>query len=175
MNTLLITCLSWLLSVSAAFAQTTPEALEWVRNPDYHVQYQVPNSWRVQMDAHDSAAVVTHVDPSGQILLVVAKLRDGARRQSPNEALDGLLRQFGVQGNKRYRTQYNGIEFVETTGSGRMGGRDLRYDALAGHHRGHVLLVYIYATPEAYATHDALLTEVVHSIAPYAAGRRPRP
>ncbi|AYA38707.1 hypothetical protein D3Y59_17610 [Hymenobacter oligotrophus] len=173
MKTLLLFCLSCLLTTAAARAQTAP-ALEWVRNPDYHVQYQVPSAWRVQMEAHDSAAVVTHLDPSGQILLVVAKLRNGAQRQSPHEALDGLLRQFGVQGNKRYRTVYNGIEFVETTGSGQLHGRALRYDALAGHHRGHVLLVYVYATPEAFATHDALLTQVVHSIAPYGS-RRARP
>ncbi|WP_345225884.1 hypothetical protein [Hymenobacter koreensis] len=147
----------------------TPAAseLEWIRNSNYQVQYQVPQSWRVQMEATDSAAVVTHTDPTGQILLVVAKLRYAARRHTQHEALDELLQRFGVQGNKRYSTHYNGIAFVETTGAGRLAGQELRYDALAAHHRGHVLLVYLYASPEIFATHDELLTQMVHSIKPY--------
>jgi hypothetical protein len=49
----------------------------------------------------------------------------------------------------------------------------LRYDALAARPRGHVLLVCVSGTPDAFLTHEPLVRHILHSMAPYKPRRAP--
>ncbi|UYZ62771.1 hypothetical protein [Hymenobacter weizhouensis] len=147
----------------AAWAQQ----LEWVRNPQYRLQYQVPSNWQQVRQATDTTLALTHLSPDQSLLLYIGKLQGAAARMTPAQALFHLTEQFGVPVNKQYATSYNGIKFLETTGMGTLQGRALRYDAMAATHQGHVLLIYVSAPPDAFFTHEALLTSILHSMAPY--------
>ncbi|SHI86398.1 hypothetical protein SAMN02745146_1735 [Hymenobacter daecheongensis DSM 21074] len=141
--------------------------LEWVRNPQYQLQYRVPADWNKLRQATDTTLALTHMSPDQNMMLFIGKLRGAAANMTPEQALFHLTEKFGVPINKQYATAYNGIRFLETTGTGSMDGRALRYDALAAHHRGHVLLIYILATPDAFMNHEPLMQEILHSMAPY--------
>lgn len=158
-----------LLPGTSAFGQT----LEWIRNPVYQIKYQVPANWTHIKESNDTITLMTHMSPEGDMMLLVGKLKGAALQVSPQQALEGLLHNFGVPGNRVFQTRYNGIRFLETTGSGTLTNPQtaapfpVHYDAMAANHQGHVILVYVYATTNAYALHRPLLETAFRSIAPY--------
>ena len=153
-------------------AQSDPEAhYETVQSAQYQLQYQVPAGWDVLRQSNDSTVALTYVSPGRDLTLYLGQLRGAAARMTPPQALYHLAEQFGVTVNKQFATAYNGIQFLETTGAGHRDGQLLRYDALAARHRGHVLLVCVSGTPDAFATHEPLVQHLLHSLAPYTARR----
>lgn len=147
-------------------AQEAP-ALELVRSPQYQLQYRLPAGWSQMRQATDTTLSLMHLSPDKEMVLYIGKLRGAAASMTPAQALYHLTEKFGVPVNKQFATTYNGIKFVETTGVGTLEGRSVRYDALAAHHRGHVVLVYIFATPDAFMAHEPLMQDILHSLAPY--------
>lgn len=162
-----LTAFRWLVLLLLLPVLGWAQQLEWVRNPQYRLQYQVPSNWQQVRQATDTTLALTHLSPDKTLLLYIAKLHGAAARMTPAQALFHLTEQFGVPVNKQYATTYNGIRFVETTGMGTLQGQRLRYDAMAATHQGHVLLIYVSAPPDAFFTHEALLTSILHSMAPY--------
>jgi len=160
-----------------AFAQASPEVhYDLVHSPQYQLRYQVPTGWDQVRQTTDTTVAITHLSPGRDLLLYIGQLRGAAIRLTPTQALYQLTEQFGVTVNKQFSTVYNGIEFVETTGTGRRDGQLLRYDALAAQHRGHVLLICVSGTPDAFATHEPEVQHTLHSMAPYLPkARRPAP
>ncbi|SDX43190.1 hypothetical protein [Hymenobacter psychrophilus] len=142
-------------------------SFERVVLPKYELEYQVPSTWKITQHNLDSTLITAYVSPDQNMVLYIGKLRGGADDLTPGQALYQLTEQFGVPVNKQYATAYNGLNFLETTGTGQMDGRILRYDALAAHHRGHVVLIYLLATPDAFLTHEPLIQEILHSLAPF--------
>ena len=158
------------------WAQSEPEIhYESVQSPQYQLQYQVPAGWDQLRQTNDTTVTVTHLSPGRDLLLYIGQLRGAAARMTPEQALYHLAEQFGVTVNKQFATAYNGIQFLETTGAGNREGQLLRYDALAARHRGHVLLICVSGTPSAFATHEPVVQQILHSMAPYKARRAPRP
>ena len=155
-------------------AQSEPELhYETVQNGQYQLQYQVPTGWDQVRQANDTTVSLTHLSPGRDLMLYLGKLRGAADRLTPNQALHQLAEQFGVTVNKQFTTTYNGIQFLETTGTGNRDGQVLRYDALVARHRGHVLLICVSGTPDAFLTHEPEVQHMLHSLAPYAPkGRR---
>ncbi len=167
---LLMLLLLLLISPPAAHAQQAPPpvpTLDIVHSADYELSYRIPAAWRQVRQATDTTVTLTYLSPDETMTLFIVKLRGAAGRFTPAQALFQLTESFGVPVNKQYATRYNRLDFLETTGSGQRQGRTLRYDALAARHRGHVLLVYALATPDAFMNHEALLNQVLHSFADY--------
>jgi hypothetical protein len=160
-------CLLALLSPFAALGQAALPPFDVVQSAEYKLSYHVPSTWNQLRQTTDSTTAVSYLNPDESMMLFVVKMRNAAAQLTPEQALTFLTDRFGVPANKHYRTRYNKLSFVETTGSGQQHGRDVRYDALATNHRGHLLLIYVLATPDAFSTHEALLTKVLHSFAPY--------
>lgn len=163
-NLLMVICTS-LLSVGTM--PLAAQSLEWVHNPTYRIKYKVPTDWTQVRQANDTATLVTHVSPANNMMLFIGKLKGASAHLTPEKALANLLTDFGVKGNRVFPTKYNGISFLETTGSGVMNYHPVQYDAMAAVHRGNVILVYVYATPEAYEEHKPMMTEIIHSLSPY--------
>ncbi|GAA4010275.1 hypothetical protein GCM10022408_23140 [Hymenobacter fastidiosus] len=155
-------------------AQSEPEIhYESVHSPQYQLQYQVPAGWDQVRQTNDTMVALTHLSPGRDMMLYISQLRGAAARMTPDQALHHLAEQFGITVNKQFATTYNGIQFLETTGTGSHDGQLLRYDALAARHRGHVLLVCVSGTPDAFMTHEPLVQHILHSLAPYKVRRAP--
>ncbi|WP_035566420.1 hypothetical protein [Hymenobacter sp. IS2118] len=170
----LLLLLIFLLPLSVR-AQSEPEIhYESVRSSQYQLQYQVPAGWDQMRQANDTTVAITHISPGQDLMLFIGQLRGAAERMTPNQALYHLAEQFGVTVNKQFATTYNGIQFLETTGAGNRDGQQLRYDALVARHRGHVLMICISGTPDAFMTHEPLVRHILNSLAPYKSRREPR-
>ncbi len=156
-------------SLSAQSDTTVRKApdMEWHRNVRYRIQYKVPTEWTLLRQANDTITVATYVSPQEDMLLFIGKRKEAASKLTPEQALREMLTEFEMKPNRIFPTRYNGIDFVETTGSGIMKGHLVQYDAMAAHHQGHVILVYVYAAEAAYQSHKNTLEQVVHSISPY--------
>ncbi|NVO30019.1 hypothetical protein [Hymenobacter lapidiphilus] len=161
-------------SAPPVMAASADVSFERVVLPKYELEYRVPSTWETTRQNLDSALITAYISPDQSMMLYIGKLRGGAGTLTPGQALYQLTEQFGVPVNKQYATSYNGLSFLETTGTGQMDGRVLRYDALAAHHRGHVVLIYLMATPDAFLTHEPLIQEILHSIAPFPEQKRRR-
>ncbi len=149
-------------------AQNEPEGeLQWVRLPQYQLQYHVPADWTPVRQATDSSLVVSYFNPERTLCFSAGKARGAAARTTPAQALAGLARQYGVAANPPVEATFDGIRFLETTGTGRLNGRPQRYQALAAEHRSHLLLVYVTGSPEAFAAHRAEVRRILHSMAAY--------
>ena len=164
-NLLLLLALLWPLGLRAQSAPVVH--YESVRSPQYQLQYQVPTGWDQVRQANDTTVSLTHFSPGRDLMLYIGQLRGAADRMTPNQALHHLAEQFGVTVNKQFATAYNGIQFLETTGTGSRDGQVLRYDALAARHRGHVVLICVSGTPDAFMTHEPEVQHILHSLAPY--------
>lgn len=163
----LLLVLALLLPLSLR-AQSEPEVhYEFVHSAQYQLQYHVPAGWDQVRQTNDTTVSLTHFSPSRDMMLYIGQLQGAATRMTPAQALHHLAEQFGVAVNKQFSTSYNGIEFLETTGTGNRDGQLLRYDALAARHRGHVLLICVSGTPDAFMTHEPLVQRILHSMAPY--------
>jgi len=159
--------LLFLLLLSLPLYAQKVAPLELVRSSQYQLQYRVPANWNKLSQATDTTIALTHLSPDNGLMLFIGKLRGAAANMTPAQALYHLTEKFGVPVNKQFATTYNGIRFTETTGTGTLEGQPIRYDALAAHHRGHVVLVYVMGSPDAFMNHELLVQDVLHSLAPY--------
>ncbi|GAB2941247.1 hypothetical protein GCM10027048_02140 [Hymenobacter coalescens] len=149
-------------------AQSTPSPpFELVRSQQFQLQYEVPAGWNHLRQATDSSLALTYFSPANDLLVYIGKLSGAQARLTPAQALYQLTEQLGVPVNKQYATAYNNIRFLETTGAGYRDGQMIRYDALAAGHRGHMLLVYVVGTPDAFVTHEPVVQRMLQSLAPY--------
>ena len=166
MNRLL--CLLVFLLPLGARAQTEPDGpLQWVRLPQYQLQYHVPADWTPVRQTTDSSLVITYFNPGRTLRFIAGKVRNAAARTTPAEALAQLARQYGVAANPPVTATYDGVRFLETVGTGRLDGQPQRYQALAAEHRGHLLLVYITGAPEVFVAHQAEVRRILHSMTAY--------
>lgn len=168
MNRLLCLFLLLPLLPLGALAQTEPDGpLQWVRLPQYQLQYHVPADWTPVRQTTDSSLVVTYFNPDQTLRFVAGKVQDAATRTTPAAALAQLARQYGVAPPPPLKATYDGVQFLETAGTGRLDGQPQRYQALAAEHRGHLLLVYITGAPDAFVAHQAEVQRILHSMRTY--------
>ncbi|TGE16557.1 hypothetical protein [Hymenobacter elongatus] len=157
-----------LLLPLGARAQTEPDGpLQWVRLPQYQLQYHVPADWTPVRQLTDTSLVVTYFNPDRTLRFTAGKVRNAAAHTTPAEALVQLARQYGIAANPPVKATYDGVQFLETTGTGRLDGQPQRYRALAAAHRGHLLLVYVTGAPEAFVAHQAEVRRILHSMTSY--------
>lgn len=177
MKYFLLMLLSSILPLSVLAQTSGPPQVHYeaVRSAQYEVQYQVPTGWNQMRQASDTAVSLVHLSPNRDLTLYISKLRGAAARMTPEQALFHLTEQFGVTVNKQFATSYNGIQFLETTGTGNREGQSLRYDALAARHQGHVLLICVSGTPDAFVNHEDEVQHILHSLAPYKVRNKSRP
>lgn len=140
--------------------------LEVVQNRAFQIKYQVPAHWSVTRQRTDSVEVLRYHNAEDDARLWVGQLRGQHARQPPARALQRLLRHLGATRHEEHRASAHGLDFLESTGTCFVGGRELRYDARVTTHQGHVLVVYLYATPATFATQAPLLHQVLDSLAP---------
>jgi hypothetical protein len=151
-----------LLSRLTAAAQD----LEPVQNRAFQVKYGVPPHWTVTHQRTDSVEVLRYHSPEDDTRLWVGQLRGRHAILPPAHALQRLLRHLGATRHEEHRVSAHGLDFLESTGTCFVGGRELRYDARVTTYQGHVLLVYVYATPVAFTTQAPLLHRMLDSLTP---------
>jgi hypothetical protein len=159
--------ISFLLLTGISSREGMAQPMEQVRNASYNIKYLVPANWVHIRQGHDSATLATYVNPEETIFFLVGKLKDGNNQISPEQALKDLLTDFGVSQNSLVPTRYNRIRFLQTSGRGIKDGHTVRFDAMAARHRGNIILLYVYATSDAYLNNLKLIEKIAHSIAPY--------
>jgi hypothetical protein len=149
-------------------AQNEPdEPLQWVRLPQYQLQYHVLVDWTPVRQIANSSLVISYFNPDRTLRFTAGKVRNAAARTTPAEALGQLARQYGVAANPPVKATYDGGQSLETTGTGHLDGQPQRYQALAAEHRGHLLLVYVTGSPEAFVAHQPEVRRILHSMTPY--------
>lgn len=140
--------------------------LEPVQNRTFQVKYAVPSYWAVTRQRTDSVDVLRYHSPADDARLWVGQLRGRHATLPPAQALQRLLRHLGATDHEEHHVSAQGLDFLESTGTCFVGGRELRYDARVSTYQGHVLLVYVYATPAVFSTQAPLLHRVLDSFAP---------
>ena len=140
--------------------------LEPVHNRTFQVKYAVPPNWAVTHQRTDSVEVLRYHSPEDDARLWVGQLRGRHAALPPARALQRLLRHLGATRHEEHRVSSHGLDFLESTGTCFVGGREVRYDARVTTHQGHVLVVYVYATPATFTTQAPMLHRVLDSITP---------
>ena len=140
--------------------------LELVQNRAFEVKYAVPPHWAVTRQRTDSVEVLRYHSPDDDARLWVGQLRGRHAALPPARALQRLLRHLGATRHEEHRLSSHGLDFLESTGTCFVNGRELRYEARVTAYQGHVLLVAVYATPAAFTTQAPLLHQVLDSLAP---------
>ena len=156
---LLIALLLPLLPVAA-------QDLEPVQSRTFQMKYAVPPHWTVTRQRTDSLEVLRYHSPADDARLWVGQLRGRHAALPPARALQRLLRHLGATRHEEHRVSSHGLDFLESTGTCFVGGRELRYDARVTTYQGHVLIVYVYATPAAFATQAPVLHRILDSVTP---------
>ena len=150
-----------------AAAQAPLPSPELVPGRAFQVKYQVPAHWTVTRQRTDSVEVLRYQSPNNDALLWVGQLRGRHARLTPAQALRRVLRhQLHPLRHEEHRVSAHGLDYLESSGTCRVGGRELRYDARVTQHDGHVLVVYIYASPAGFASQAPLLHQVLDSMTP---------
>jgi hypothetical protein len=144
----------------------TAQELELVQNRAFQVTYAVPPHWPVTHQRTDSLEVLRYHNPEDNARLWVGQLRGRHAALPPARALQRLLRHLGATRHEEHRVSSHGLDFMESTGTCFLGGRELRYDARVTTYQGHMLLVYLYATPAVFTTQAPLLHRVLDSLTP---------
>ncbi|TGE16553.1 hypothetical protein [Hymenobacter elongatus] len=144
----------------------TAQELEMVQNRTFQVKYAVPPLWTVTHQRTDSVEVLRYHSPEDDARLWVGQLRGRHAGLPPARALQRLLRHLGATRHEEHRVSSHGFDFLESTGTCFIGGRELRYDARVTTYQGHVLVMYVYATPAAFTTQAPLLHRVLDSLTP---------
>ena len=142
------------------------QELELVQNRTFQVTYAVPPHWPVTHQRTDSLEVLRYHNPEDNARLWVGQLRGRHAALPPARALQRLLRHLGATRHEEHRVSSRGLDFLESTGTCFVGGRELRYDARVTTYQGHMLLVYVYATPAVFTTQAPLLHRVLDSLTP---------
>jgi hypothetical protein len=159
---LLVLLFGLLLSGRPATAQD----LEPVQNRAIQVKFAVPPHWALTHQRTDSVEVLRYHSPEDDARLWVGQLRGRHAAMPPAHALQRLLRHLGATHHEEHRVSSHGFDFLESTGKCFVGGRELRYDARVTTYQGHVLVVYVYATPATFTTQAPLLHRVLDSVTP---------
>ena len=142
------------------------QELELVQNRAFQVTYAVPPHWALTHQRTDSVEVLRYQSPDGDARLWVGQLRGRHANVPPARALQRLLRHLGATRHEEHQLSSHGLDFLESTGTCFVGGRELRYDARVTTYQGRVLLVYVYATPAAFTTQAPMLHRVLDSLTP---------
>ena len=142
------------------------QELELVQNRTFQVTYAVPPNWPVTHQRTDSLEVLRYHNPEDNARLWVGQLRGRHAALPPARALQRLLRHLGATRHEEHRVSSHGLDFLESTGTCFVGGRELRYDARVTTYQGHMLLVYVYATPAIFTTQAPLLHRMLDSLTP---------
>jgi hypothetical protein len=158
--------LTILLLLTLAADPAVAQELETVRNRTFQVKYEVPAHWQLAHQRTDSVEVLRYRSPDGDALLWVGQLRGRHATLKPARALQRLLRHLGATRHEEHNISGHGLDFLESTGTCFVQGRELRYDARVTTYQGHVLLVYLYATPATFSTQAPVLHRVLDSLAP---------
>ena len=142
------------------------QELELVQNRAFQVTYAVPPHWALTHQRTDSVEVLRYQSPDDDSRLWVGQLRGRHANVPPARALQRLLRHLGATRHEEHRLSSHGLDFLESTGTCFVGGRELRYDARVTTYQGHMLLVYVYATPAIFTTQASLLHRMLDSLTP---------
>ncbi|WP_035566417.1 hypothetical protein [Hymenobacter sp. IS2118] len=145
---------------------TAAQDLEPVQNRAFQVKYAVPPHWALTHLRTDTVEVLRYHSPEDDARLWVGQLRGRHAALPPARALERLLRHLGATRHEEHRVSSHGLDFLESTGTCFVGGRELRYDARVTTYQGRVLLVYVYATPAAFTTQAPMLHRVLDSLTP---------
>ena len=137
-----------------------------VINRQYQIKYQVPNDWQPTRHLTDSLALTSYRSPDRSTQLWVGELRGKHSKLPPAKALSRLLRHLGATRHAEHNASAHGLDYLESTGTCYINGRELRYDARVTLHQGHVLVVYVYATPDKFAMQEPLLHRLLDSLTP---------
>jgi hypothetical protein len=153
---------SWLGLLGSAAAQD----LAPVVNRSYQVKYLVPNSWEPTRHVTDSLTLTHYQSPDRTMHLWVGQLRGAHSSLPPARALQRLLRHLGATRHEEHNASGHGLDYLESTGTCYVQGRELRYDARLTQHQGQTLVMYVYATPEKFNLHTPLLHQLLDSLTP---------
>ena len=77
-----------------------------------------------------------------------------------------LLRHLGARRHEEHRGAAHGLDYLESTGTCVVNGREMRYDARVTQFQGHVLVVYFYVTPANFLLQAPLLHRSLESFTP---------
>ncbi|SFQ24746.1 hypothetical protein [Hymenobacter arizonensis] len=156
---LLAGCLSCLGSATA-------QDLAPVVNRSYQVKYMVPNDWQPTRHITDSLTLTHYLSPDRTMHLWVGQLRGTHSGLPPARALQRLLRHLGATHHREHNAIGHGLDYLESTGTCFVQGRELRYEARLAQHHGQMLVMYVYATPEEFNMQAPLLHQLLDSLTP---------
>ena len=146
---------------------TRPKPLQWVRLVQYQLQYRVPASWTSVRHATPTNLIITYFNADKTLKFSAGKVWGAAASTTPAQALAHMAEQFEVALGHPTATAYRHLHFLEAKGTSHLNGQLRCCRALAAHHRGHVLLMYVSGQPEAFLAHQHEVELVLHSMAPY--------
>lgn len=161
---LLFNCL--LVSTLTTSLHAAAQDSEPVLNRAFQVTYAVPPPWTVTRQRTDSVDVLSYHNPADGRRLWVGQLRGRHAVLPPARALQRLLRHLGATEHAQHLASAQGLDFLESTGTCRVGGRELRYDARVSSHPGQVRLVRLHTSPAGFNTQAPLLHGVLEGFAP---------
>ena len=161
--------LTSLLPGTAAWAQD----LQPVVNRQFQVKYDVPADWHLTRHKTDSLRLTSYSSPDGSTRMWVGELRGKHRHLPPAQALAGLLRHLGATEHEEHNASAHGLDYLESTGTCELGGQELRYDARVTDHQGHVLLIYVYTTPDKFNVQEPFLHQLLDGVTPLQVRHRP--
>ena len=174
MKTLFLLLLLVLLGGAGPGAgRAAAQDLQPVINRQFQVKYQVPADWHLSRHRTDSLALVSYRSPDHSTQLWVGELRGPHRQLPPAQALQRLLRHLGATRHTEHNASAHGLDYLESTGTCRVNGRELRYDARVTFHQGHALVVYVYATADKFTLQEPLLHRLLDSLTPVPAHQAP--
>ncbi|SDX43222.1 hypothetical protein [Hymenobacter psychrophilus] len=143
------------------------QELETIQSRKLQLKFRVPADWRVERLRTDSLYVMHYTSPDQQVQFWVGELRGIHATLPPSKALQRLLNHLGATEHEEHpATSAGGLTFLESTGTARLRGRQQRYVARVADNQGHLLLVYLYATPKDFGARAPLLDQVLNSLAP---------
>lgn len=152
-------------------AQAEPEGeWQWVRLSQYQLCYQIPTSWTPVCHTSARSLVITYFNPDRTLRFTAGKARGAAARFTPAQALTRMALQYGIVGARPIAVAYDGLRFLEITGTSRLDGQPHRYQALVTEHHGHLLLLYMSAPPDVFIAHQPDISRILHSMAYYGLG-----
>lgn len=146
-----------------------PKPPQWVRLVQYQLQYRVPASWTSVRHATPTSLVITYFNADKTLKFSVGNVWGAAASTTPAQALAHMAEQFEVTLCPPTAAAYQHLHFLEARGASHPGGQPRCCRALAAHHRGHGLLVYVSGQPEAFLAYQHEVELVLDSMAPYKA------
>lgn len=144
--------------------------LQRVRLAQYELQYYVPATWVCARHATDSCLIITYSSADRTLKFSAGKVWGVAGVTTAEQALAHMASQYDIDLRHQHpvATRYQHLQFLEVSGTTPpTAGPPRCYRALATHHRGHVLLIYVAGSSDTFPAHHAAVESVLHSMAPY--------